>query len=103
MALRTASAVGFVTVALVVGVAVSMLHPEPVGGVGIELAAGPGIASGSQQTEPEGVVTDDPEASDEDGSGAPSWLAFAVIGAISVGFLVWYLGRLNRQGSAGGD
>ncbi len=112
-ALRASSAVGFGAVALVVAAFVGLLvpgvlstaslHPRTANGAAVELAAGSAMASGSQETEPEGVDTTDPEASGEDGSGVPDWVMYVVIGAVTAVVLVWYLGRLNRQDSAGGD
>jgi hypothetical protein len=82
--------------------ATSPAHPRFPVGVGMELAAGSGTTTGSQQSEPEGVDTTDPEASDEDGSGAPNWLVYVLLVAITAVLLVWYLRRLNRQDSAEG-
>lgn len=111
--MRVASPIRFGAVALVLtavvgllvlGVlATSTLRPWSGSGVEVELAAGSETASRSQETEPEGVDTTDPEASDQDGSAVPDWVMYVLIGAITAVALVWYLGRLNRQDSAGAD
>lgn len=105
-AVRLAARVGFGALALVAALVV--LAASPGGSISAVDDRGPSVvpdsevASAPQETEPEGVDTTDPEASDEDGSGAPSWLAFVVIGVFTVGFLIWYLARLQRQDSGGG-